>query len=170
MNKGLLIAVTALVLGSGAAYAANGSGPNGCDSESHGGKESRHGGMRAAAQTKDPEQMQQRMLDRLGQRLGLTEAQRQQIGEVLDPVDMQAMHAQMQEIRTQMQDLDPAAATYLDQVEVMAKQKAALMSQQMLEQATQHAKIFALLTPEQQEAFQKMKSHRGDREGRHHRS
>jgi Spy/CpxP family protein refolding chaperone len=40
----------------------------------------------------------------------------------------------------------------------------------MLERARQHAQIFALLTPEQQQTFKQMKPHRGDREGRHSRS
>lgn len=175
MNTGLLVTVTALVLGSSAVYAVTTPGLGGCDSGW--GKGARHGGMHPGmmqrVQAKDPAgaaQMQQQMLDRLEQQLSLTEQQRQQIEALRGPdsAQMPGRHAQMQQFRTQMQALDPAAADYLDRVAVLAEQKAALMSQQMVERAKHHAKIFALLTPEQQQAFRQMKQRRGDHQGRHH--
>ncbi len=125
----------------------------------------RHGG------DYDPAKMQQKMLQRLDQQLSLTDQQQQQIGDLMaqHQQQMPANRAQMQQFRLQMHNLDPAAADYSRQVEALAAEQSALMSQKMVERAKHHAELYALLTPEQQQAFRQLEQQRGERRGGHHR-
>ncbi|MEH6652131.1 MAG: Spy/CpxP family protein refolding chaperone [Motiliproteus sp.] len=107
---------------------------------------------------RDPQKMQQKMLQRLDKQLSLSDEQKQQLGELMakHQSGMQKPKQSMQQFRTQMHELDPAASDYQAQVEVLAKQQAELMSQKIVDRATQHAEMFALLTPEQQQQYRQM--------------
>ncbi len=177
MNTRIWVVLTTLALGSGAVYAANASGMGDCEGHSRWGMEGKHdskyGSNQGNEQHKgrpDAEQMQRHRLDKLGQQLGLTEAQRQQVDRLLSqhPQQMVDKQEQMQQFRSQMHRLDPAAADYQDQVAVLAKQKAELMSQQLMARARLHAEIYAILTPEQQQAFRQLEPQRRDRQRRDH--
>lgn len=107
---------------------------------------------------RDPEKMQQRMLKKLDKQLSLSDEQKQQIGELMakNRSGMQKPKQSMKQFRSQMHELDPAASDYQAQVEVLAKQQADLISQKIVERANQHAEMFALLTPEQQQKYREM--------------
>jgi Spy/CpxP family protein refolding chaperone len=187
-TKGTKIGITlaALVLGGGAVLAL--AGPGG-DCQGYGGMgyggggwPMHSGGMYSGGMYQGgmyqgikgaggPRQMQQWMLGRLDQQLALTDQQQQQIGDLITKHQQQmpANLAQMQQFRSQMHNLDPAAADYAEQVEILAKQQAALMSQRMVERANNHAELYALLTPEQQQSFRQLQQQRGERRGGHQR-
>tara|TARA_R110001583_G_scaffold28577_2_gene101121 strand:- start:644 stop:1087 length:444 start_codon:yes stop_codon:yes gene_type:complete len=126
-----------------------------------------HSGMQGGRYEKGQHNPEQK-LQRLEQELSLNDMQRQQMAELLQQRSgqMAAKHTQMQQFRSQMQGLSPAAADYQDQVEKIAKQKAEVMSKQMVEGAKLHVQMYALLTPEQQQLFSKMEQRRGERHGR----
>ena len=179
MKTRIGIALTALALASGVVYAANSSGIANCDRDGFMSKGGKHGSMQGQMYGREQgkgmhnaEQMQEHRLDAMEQRLGLTETQRQQVGALMErnPQQMSEKHAQMQAFRSQVHSLDPAAADYQDQVAALAKQKTEQMSQQIMERARLHAEIYALLTPEQQQAFRQMEPRGGDRQGQHHRA
>ncbi len=174
MKARLIVATAALALTSGAVIAVAGPDMNGCD-RSEGGsgmqqgveKGGMHSGMQGGRYEKGQHNPEQK-LQRLEQELSLNDMQRQQMAELLQQRSgqMAAKHTQMQQFRSQMQGLSPAAADYQDQVEKIAKQKAEVMSKQMVEGAKLHVQVYALLTPEQQQLFSKMEQRRGERHGR----
>lgn len=175
MKTRLGVTIAALTLAGGAMFAVAAPGMGGCEGDGrgaagkHGGM---HGGMLGGMQGGMDAKGQhnpEKMLNRLEQTLSLSEQQRQQLGELMwDRAEqMPEQQALMQKLRTQMQRLNPAAADYQDQVAVLAKQRAEQMSQQMVEGARHHAEMYALLTPEQQQALRKMQQHRGGDQGRH---
>ncbi len=182
MKKRLGIGIAGLVLAVATVFAVAGPGSRGCDGFGGWGMAGEgmsqggigHGGMHRGGPgygPQDAQQMQQRMLQRLEQQLSLTEQQKQQVGPLMAEhwQKMATDRAQMEPFREQMQRLDPAAADYRAQVGVLAEQQSELMAQRMVERAGHHAELFALLTPDQQQALQQMEQQRGHRKGGHHR-
>ena len=117
----------------------------------------------------DPQQMQQRMLDRLDRRLELSDQQRQQVSELMADhwADKSGSRPERQALREAFSQLDPSAPDYTAQVEALAKQKADAMAQNMVKRAQHHAELFAILTPEQQQNYRELMQQRGEHQ-RHH--
>lgn len=69
---------------------------------------------------------------------------------------------------TRISSLNPGASDYMMQVEAIAEKKSAGLKARMIQRAQTHAKIFEILTPEQQEKLltlqqNKNNSHHGQR-------
>ncbi|WP_421868590.1 Spy/CpxP family protein refolding chaperone [Motiliproteus sp.] len=176
MKKQILIATTIIALGGGAALTlADGYGYGGC-----GGKGGYKGGYDGkwddddyregkGWSKRDPERMQQRMLDKLDRKLELTAEQREQISTLMAKKfdSMRDAYKDRGPMRDQWQALDPSAADYTEQVEKLAKERAQSMADRMMERAQYKADLYSILTPEQQQEFAELEQRFSKRGWRH---
>lgn len=139
MKKSLMtILAAALVIGSASAYA-------------WGGKHHDHGMYN---------------LDMMEHVLDLTEAQKQELAAFKQEARQQRKAQFKERGKVMLMDLDPAAADYQAQVQALAEKNAQLAKERTLQHAAFHAKVHAVLTPEQRV---KLKEVMEDMRAKHHR-
>lgn len=111
---------------------------------------------------KSAEFMQKR-LDRMGEKLSLTDDQKAKLKAVFESraTNAQAQREKMQAVRTGMQALDPSATDYEQKLKELAAQKAALMEQRMVNRGMQKQQISTILTEEQRTKMKEMRGKRG---------
>lgn len=105
-------------------------------------------------------------LKRMTEKLDLSNAQQQEIKELLEASreKMDELHNQMRGLHEQMASLTPESQTYMKEASRLAREKSELMEKQFIEQARIHLSINKVLTPEQRETAkelhkQRMKKH-----------
>lgn len=100
-----------------------------------------------------------RHMERMADRLNLSDEQRQQLKQI-----HRAARPQMMSIRDAMQDnrealrkLDPAAGDYSQRVESLAAERADLTRQMILHKGRVRSSVYAILTPEQRKLKKEQK-------------
>jgi len=101
-------------------------------------------------------------MQRMADTLDLSDAQQEQFKQIHRKArpTMQKLRDAMQDNREAMQKLDPASEGYMRQVSRLAAEKGSLVEQMVKARAGLRAEVAAILTPEQQDKAQKMKSER----------
>jgi len=108
--------------------------------------------------------------DRFGDRLGLSDNQRQQLKKIhraARPAMLDIKDA-MQDNREAMRKLDPGDSGFLKKTAKLADEKGRLMTRMINEHAKVRAKVYSVLTPEQREKAKQLRSDRRSK-GKHHR-
>ncbi len=103
--------------------------------------------------------MDGRMLDRLAHKLDLTDAQMDQVDEMMagEFKDMRQQMRTMKDLRQDLRKLDPNAADYQQQVDTLAAQIAANTEQMVKMRAEQKQAFNEILTPEQRTELAELK-------------
>ncbi len=135
--------MSATLLGAAAAYAGDGH-----DGHRRHGGHAGHGGS---------------YLHHLEKKLDLTEEQKAAIAEIHKAHPRDENKEDRRNFRRDLADLDPAAADYQQQVTAIAKEQAANLEQTIIERGAVHAKVYAILTPEQRVKLKELKAKRQER-------
>jgi protein CpxP len=100
--------------------------------------------------------------------LGLTEEQQEQIRAVREEerTANEALREKMREYRDQMRELTDAGSFDEDAIRTIAEEKAKTQVELAVSRARMHSRIHAIMTPEQQELAQKLRSVRMNRRGK----
>lgn len=96
-------------------------------------------------------------------KLDLTEEQKAAIAEIHKAYPREDAKAHKRQFARDLADLDPAAADYQAQVAAIAKEQAANLEQAIIERGQVHAKVYAVLTPEQRAKLQELKAKRREK-------
>ncbi len=153
MNKAIVMTLSAALL-AGAAGVAMADGKK-CDE--HGLKDFKGG----------QHEMSGKRMDRLAEHLALNADQKSQIQKIFEEKHEQrkAGMEDRKSFRQQMESLDPESPDYVAQVEKLATEKSKGMVKMAVERAETKAKIYAVLTDEQEEKFEELKEKRGKKGG-----
>ncbi|WP_286240914.1 Spy/CpxP family protein refolding chaperone [Neptuniibacter halophilus] len=128
----------------------------------------------SVANADDREDHMQRKLDRMSERLNLSEEQEAQLRSHMagGKDQMKAQRESRREIQRQLMQLDPGAADYQDQLSQLVLKAQKQTEAMILARAEQKEKLHQILTPEQEAKFAEMRSQmqekmekRGDRHG-----
>ena len=109
------------------------------------------------------------MSERMADRLGLDDTQRQTIANIVEAArpEIEALREQMSANRNALEALDSAAPGYSTDLQDLAAEKGRLVTEQTLLKYRVRGEIHAVLTEEQQTAFENRKRHKRDgRRGR----
>jgi len=103
--------------------------------------------------------MDGRMIDRLAHKLDLTDAQMDQVDEMMagEFKDMRQQMRTMKDLRQDLRQLDPNAADYQQQVDTLAAQIAANTEQMVKMRAEQKQAFNEILTPDQRTELAELK-------------
>jgi periplasmic protein CpxP/Spy len=136
-----LVLSTALA-GAAATYAGDGHGDGHGKGDHHGGRSYMH---------------------HLVTKLDLTEEQKKAIEEIHAAYPRGDAKAHKRQFARDISELDPAAPDYQAQVAAIAKEQAAKLEQAIIERGEVHAKVYAVLTPEQRTKLQELKNKRREK-------
>ena len=159
MKKSTIIPtlLIAILLSSGAAFAwSGGHGKKDCDNSCD-----------RKGQGMNYEQHEDRMDNRLEKMaiiLDLTEKQKEQLEDLHEKnwQDRQAMHAEMQASRENLREYKQGKKFNESEFRAIAQKHADLKTEMMVQRATAKQKLFAVLTPEQQQKAEQLKDMRGE--------
>lgn len=104
----------------------------------------------------------------LAKKLDLTDEQKTAIEEIHRAhggMDKKAKKQHRRELMRSFSELDPAAADYSERVAEIAREEAEKVEQVIIKRGEIHAKVYAVLTPEQREKFKTMKAKHKNRAG-----
>lgn len=167
MKKRMMVTVGALVLAGGAALALAGPGCGGAGPGAGMGagmvpQSGMMGDMRDMAGGRGAH-MQRYMQ----QALNLDDVQQEQIQDIMlkHREEMRQQRAQSQSLRGDMHKLDPGSADYQAQLQALADSQSKEVADKIMQHGAKRAEIFALLNPEQQQAFLAMQPPMGGRHG-----
>lgn len=149
MNKVAVVALSALLAAGAAGTVMAGSK----DCKDHGSKDFKG----------DRQEMNEHRMDRLAKHLALNEEQKAAIEKIFaeNHEKREGGMEDRKSYRKKMDSLDPDNADYVAQVEKLAMEKSGVMVQKMVDRAETKAKIYAVLTDEQEEKFEELKERRG---------
>ncbi len=108
----------------------------------------------------------ERMLAHMTEQLDLSEAQAEQVGQVLssDRAQAQADRRRMQEIR---EALEAQAGDFnAGEVQKLADELGEITSRMAFQMTSKRAEVYTILTPEQREELAEFRQQRGDRRGK----
>lgn len=110
----------------------------------------------------DHQEMSEHRIDRLAEHLALSDEQKASMKSIFE--ERHAKREGKKEVRdsfrAKMDSLDPESANYVAEVEKIAQEQSKEMVKNKVERAEMKAKIYAVLTDEQEEKFEKLKDHR----------
>ncbi len=159
MKKTIIIplALTGLLLSSGAAFAWSG----------HHGKGNCENSPMRNGQGMSQEQHQQRMsnhLEKMAVVLDLTDSQKTQIEKLMNEKweNRQAMRTQLQENRKELRESKQGTTFNEAEFRAKAQKQADLKTEMMVQHAKTKQQLFAVLTPEQQQKAEKLQGMRGE--------
>ncbi len=166
MKKRMMVTVGALVLAGGAALALAGPGGGGMEPGAgmgHGAGMGPKSGMRGEMAAERGAQMSRYMQ----QALNLDDVQQEQIQDIMlkHRDEMQQQRGERSSLRGGMHQLDPGRADYQAQLQALADRQAQSVADKILQHGAKRAEIFALLNPEQQQAFLAMQPPMDGRHG-----
>jgi len=103
------------------------------------------------------------MMEHMSRALNLTDAQKAQVKAIMDAerAATESSHGKIEEIHKQIEATITSGQFDEAQVRALAGQAAQIMTDEMVEHVRAHAKIFALLTPEQRAKAQEMHKQMG---------
>ena len=103
--------------------------------------------------------------------IGLSEEQQDQIKAIREEERSgnEPLREKLREYREQMRELTDAGAFDEKAIRAIAEEKAEIQVELAVAKARMHSRIHAIMTPEQQELAQKLRSVRKDRRGKSHR-
>ena len=128
----------------------------------------KQGGKHGGNKGMDKSEFMQKRLDRMSTKLGLTDEQKTKVQEIIQNHRnvMKPLRDEKRAIRTEMMNLDTAAADYDAKVEDIANREAAIVRQSTIARASKRKEMAGILTPEQQAAKKAMHQNRKSRHGK----
>ena len=122
-------------------------------------RDGRHGGMHMGGMHMDGMGMHPRMLERMADELGLSDAQRQTIRGLYESARpaMQANREQLRQSAAQLRDVEPGSKDYQSTVERASRTAGELASRAVSDAAQLRAQVWAVLTPEQRVKAKQMR-------------
>ncbi len=98
-----------------------------------------------------PGQRMQQMMDRMAERIGLSEAQKKQADAMHKKLgeDMQALRDEKQEISKALMELEPESKTYANESKRLAKMTGSVSERMTLLRARHRTEFYGILTAEQ---------------------
>lgn len=109
----------------------------------------------------DKTEYMQKRLDRMSEKLGLSDDQKAQMKAVME--NKTDFKTQKEALRAEFKALDPTAATYEADLKTLAAKKAALVEQSTIERGMKRQQVAGILTAEQRTQMEEMKAKRGKR-------
>lgn len=102
-------------------------------------------------------------LHHMMKKLDLTDEQKAAIAEIHKAHPKGDRQSHKREFMRDISQLDPTAPDYQAQVAAIAKEQAAKVEQAIIERGQTHAKVYAVLTPDQRAQLQEMKNKRREK-------
>ena len=98
-----------------------------------------------------PDQRMGKMMDRMAERIGLSEEQKKQANAMHKKLgeDMQALRNEKQEISKALMELDPESKTYANESKRLAKMTGSVAERMAMLHAKHRTEFYGILTPEQ---------------------
>lgn len=100
---------------------------------------------------------------RMAEQLDLSEEQQVQFEAIHEQLQEQANKRMLRFAMKGLMNLDPESTEYNNQVQQLAEQQADALRQAVITAGEAHAKVYALLTPEQREKAKELKSQMRDK-------
>jgi Spy/CpxP family protein refolding chaperone len=136
-------------------------------SMAYAGPNCKQGGKHGSKSGMDKSEFMQKRFERMSTKLGLSDTQKTQVQALMQNHRnvMKPLRDEKRAIRTEMMNLDPAAADYDAKVEDIANRESAIVRQITIARANKRKQMAGILTPEQQAAKKAMHANRKSQHG-----
>lgn len=133
----------------------------------HAGPMCNNGGKHGEKKGMNKSEFMQKRFDRMSIKLGLSDEQKTQVQMLMKNHrnTMKPLRVEKQALRTEMMNLDTAAADYDAKVEDIANRKSAIVREITIARANKHKQMNSILTAEQQAAKKAMHENRRSKHG-----